>query len=94
MTSTSPYKSKLFNFLNRKSIRFNSRLTQAVRRLKITAEWGTQIAVYPLYMLVQSARIATRQLAASRVVKKREQHGGGNSSSTFQFAASAPLICD
>ncbi|AFY39602.1 hypothetical protein Lepto7376_3393 [[Leptolyngbya] sp. PCC 7376] len=73
MTSTSPYKSKLFNFLNRQSIQWNTRLAQAARRLKITVEWGSQIAVYPLYLLVQSSRVATRQFAASRSKKQKEQ---------------------
>ncbi|WP_139325008.1 hypothetical protein [[Limnothrix rosea] IAM M-220] len=72
MTSTSPYKSKLFNFLNRQSIQWNTRLSKAARRLKITVEWGAQIAVYPLYLLVQSSRVATRQLAAAR--SQQQQH--------------------
>lgn len=71
MSSTSPYKSKLFTFLNRQSIQWGNRLTQAARRLKITVEWGAQIAVYPLYLLVQSSRVATRQFAAAQAEKKR-----------------------
>lgn len=72
MSSTGPYKSKLFNFLNRQSIQWNTRLVQTARRLKITVEWGTQIAAYPLYLLVQSSRVASRQIAAS-VAKKQSQ---------------------
>jgi hypothetical protein len=72
MSSTSPYKSKLFNFLNRQSIGWNSRLVQAARRLKITLEWGAQIAVYPLYLLVQSGRVAARQLGAARSKQQTE----------------------
>ncbi|NJN74301.1 MAG: hypothetical protein HC799_16655 [Limnothrix sp. RL_2_0] len=72
MPSTGPYKSKLFNFLNRQSIQWNSRLVQTARRLKITVEWGTQIAAYPLYLLVQTSRVASRQIAAS-VAKKQSQ---------------------
>lgn len=66
MAATSPYKSKLFTFLNRQSIQWGSRLTEAARRLKITLEWGTQIALYPLYLLVQTSRVATRQFTASQ----------------------------
>lgn len=72
MSSTSPYKSKLFNFLNRQSIHWNSRLVQAARRLKISLEWGAQIAVYPLYLLVQSGRVAARQLGAVRSQRRTE----------------------
>lgn len=71
MTSTSPYKSKLFNFLNRRSIQFNTNLAKAARRFKITLEWGAQISVYPLYLLVQSSRVATRQFAAAKVKQQQ-----------------------
>ncbi|MGB2926695.1 MAG: hypothetical protein WBB82_15450 [Limnothrix sp.] len=73
MSSTSPYKSKLFNFLNRQSIRWNTSLSQTARRLKITVEWGTQVAAYPFYLLVQSARVATRQIAASKAKEDNKQ---------------------
>lgn len=73
MAATRPYKSKLFNFLNRQSIRWSDRLAQTARRLKITVEWGTQIAVYPLYLLVQASRVATRQLAAAQTQKQADQ---------------------
>lgn len=72
MSSAGPYKSKLFNFLNRQSIQWNTRLVQTARRLKITVEWGTQIAAYPLYLLVQTSRVATRQLVASMAKKQGE----------------------
>ncbi|MEB3225320.1 MAG: hypothetical protein VKJ86_05890 [Synechococcus sp.] len=71
MSAPGPYQSKLFNFLNRQSIHWSSRLTQAARRLKITVEWGTQIALYPLYMLVQTSRVAVRQMAAAQTERKQ-----------------------
>ncbi|WP_138073166.1 hypothetical protein [Picosynechococcus sp. PCC 11901] len=71
MSAPGPYQSKLFNFLNRQSIQWGSRLTQAARRLKITVEWGSQIALYPLYLLVQTSRVAVRQIAAAQTERKR-----------------------
>ncbi len=71
MSAPGPYQSKLFNFLNRQSIQWGNRLTQAARRLKITVEWGSQIAFYPLYLLVQTSRVAVRQIAATQTERKR-----------------------
>ncbi len=73
MSSTGPYKSKVFNFLNRQSLRWGDRLTQAGRRLKITLEWGVQIAAYPLYLLVQTTRVAGRQFAAQQQKKALQE---------------------
>ncbi|MBV5261783.1 hypothetical protein FLX56_25555 [Synechococcus moorigangaii CMS01] len=71
MSAPGPYQSKLFNFLNRQSIQWSNRLTQAARRLKITVEWGTQIALYPMYLLVQTSRVAVRQIAAAQAERQR-----------------------
>lgn len=57
-----PYKSKLFNFVNRQSLELRYRLGHIVRRLRVTAEWGTQILVYPFYLFVQASRTVRRQL--------------------------------
>ncbi|BAW96558.1 hypothetical protein NIES970_14910 [[Synechococcus] sp. NIES-970] len=73
MSTTGPYQSKLFNFLNRQSIQWGNRLTQAARRLKITVEWGAQISLYPLYMLVQTSRVAVRQIAAVQTGRQRQR---------------------
>ncbi|NES80934.1 MAG: hypothetical protein F6K10_05755 [Moorea sp. SIO2B7] len=58
---TSPYKSRLFNFLNRQFLHLNDRLGRSVRHLKVAAEWGVQIMIYPVYALVQTGRMAARQ---------------------------------
>ncbi|MGP0127890.1 MAG: hypothetical protein ACTMUB_01105 [cyanobacterium endosymbiont of Rhopalodia musculus] len=57
-----PYKSKLFNFVNRQSLELRDHLSRVVRHLRVTAEWGTQILVYPLYLFVQAGRTVRRQL--------------------------------
>ena len=58
---TGPYKSRLFNFLNRQFLQLNDRLGRSVRHLKVAAEWGVQILIYPVYALVQTGRMAARQ---------------------------------
>jgi hypothetical protein len=58
----SPYKSRLFNFLNRQSIRWQDRVGQAWRNAKVAAVWGVQVLLYPIYLLVQTARFGGYQL--------------------------------
>lgn len=60
--ATGPYKSKLLNFLNRQSIQAKERLEQAGRQLKVAVEWGVQVLIYPVYLMVQTGRMAGRQL--------------------------------
>ncbi|WP_267384157.1 hypothetical protein [Cyanobacterium sp. uoEpiScrs1] len=61
-SSGSPYKSKLFNFVNRHSLELRDNFGRVVRHLRVTAKWGTQILVFPLYLLVQAGRTVRRQL--------------------------------
>jgi hypothetical protein len=60
--ATGPYKSKLLNFLNRQSIQAKERLEQAGRHFKVAVEWGVQVLIYPVYLMVQTGRMAGRQL--------------------------------
>lgn len=60
--SPSPYKSRLFNFLNRQSLNLSDRLIMAARHLKVAAEWGVQILLYPVYLLLQTGRMAGQKL--------------------------------
>lgn len=57
-----PYKSKLFNFVNRQSLELRDSLVRVVRHLRVMYEWGTQILVYPLYLFVQASRTVRQQL--------------------------------
>ncbi len=63
--STSPYKSRIFNFLNQQTHRFAERCQQAARHFKIAAEWGIQAVVYSLQAIVQSVQQAGKQLQAT-----------------------------
>ncbi len=61
-SSSHPYKSRLFNFFNRHSLRLREQLGNTARHLKVAAEWGVQILIYPLYLLVQTGRLTGQQL--------------------------------
>jgi hypothetical protein len=63
MSSSTPYQSRLLNFLNRQAIRINDKLGKTIRYVKVATEWGVQILLYPVYLMVQSGRMAGRQLA-------------------------------
>lgn len=68
--ANSPYKSRLFGFLNRQSLQIKDRLERTGRQLKVALEWGVQILAYPVYMLVQTGRMAGRQL--EKTVERRQ----------------------
>jgi len=57
-----PYKSRLFNFLNRQSQQWRDRGGKAARYVQLGAVWGLQILAYPAYLLVQGSRWTGRQL--------------------------------
>jgi hypothetical protein len=51
--SSRPYKSRLFNFVNRRSLQFRDRIGETLRHLKVAAEWGAQLLISPLYWIFQ-----------------------------------------
>ncbi|HBL60469.1 MAG TPA: hypothetical protein DDZ80_19035, partial [Cyanobacteria bacterium UBA8803] len=57
-----PYRSRLFNLINRQSRRLIVKSGRATRHLKVAAIWGVQILLYPIYLLVQASLSASRQL--------------------------------
>ncbi|MGK7940087.1 MAG: hypothetical protein AB4062_08050 [Crocosphaera sp.] len=57
-----PYKSRLFNFVNRQSLRWGDRLLRSAQYLRVGVEWSVQILIYPLYMMVQAVRATGKQL--------------------------------
>ncbi|MFW6358134.1 MAG: hypothetical protein ACOC0N_02815, partial [Chroococcales cyanobacterium] len=65
--STSPFKSRLFNFINRQSISLKEQGARAMRRLQVAANWSVQILLYPVYLMVQGGRFVGRQLQTTVV---------------------------
>jgi hypothetical protein len=60
--SADPYKSRLFNLINRRFIRVKDSLGRVSRRGQNAIALAVQIVLYPLYLLVQSARMTANQL--------------------------------
>jgi hypothetical protein len=63
--SSGRYQSQLFNFLNRQTQKVADKTSLVLRHLKVTAIWGTQIVLYPVYALFQTTRLVGRQLGQS-----------------------------
>lgn len=90
-SSNNPYKSRLFNFLNRQTIRFQDKLGITTRHLRSTTEMGIQLLLYPFYLMVQSGRVARQQLE-SRVQSSLLLSGVKTSNSDSSITtASVPL---
>ncbi|MFM6063695.1 MAG: hypothetical protein ACKPAE_15035, partial [Microcystis panniformis] len=60
-----PYKSRLFNLINRRLIRLKDNLGHVSRRGQNAIALALQIAIYPVYLLVQSLRVTANQLGNS-----------------------------
>ena len=56
------YKSKLFNFIWLQSMQLKDLWQQKARQAKVSATWGLQVSMYPLYLLFQTTRLAGRTL--------------------------------
>jgi hypothetical protein len=68
--SSARYQSNLLNFLNRQGLRLRDRGNIWLRQLQLTMRWGGQIALYPIYALFQTGRLAARQLHQSFQTKR------------------------
>ncbi|MBD2042321.1 hypothetical protein [Microcoleus sp. FACHB-672] len=60
--SSGRYQSRFFNFLSQKSRRVAETCDHAVRQLKVATVWGTQVFLYPIYAIFQTARLTGKQL--------------------------------
>ncbi len=59
--SSGRYQSRLFNFVHQQSRRLTQNLRSASRHLQVSASWGAQLLLYPVYLLFQSKRSAGKQ---------------------------------
>ena len=90
-SSNNPYKSRLFNFLNRQTIRFQDKVGITARQLRSATEMGVQLMLYPFYLMVQSGRVARQQLE-SKVQSSLLLSGAKTSKSDSSITtASVPL---
>lgn len=60
--SNEPYKSRLLNFINRQTIRWQDKLGMTVRTLRSTTEMGIQLLLYPFYVMLQTGRTLRQRL--------------------------------
>lgn len=56
------YRSRLFNFLSQQTNRWGDKGERALRQIKVGAMWGTQILLYPVYLMFQAARLVGKQI--------------------------------
>lgn len=64
-SSSGVYKSRLFNFINRRSQQLMDQSKTVLRHLQVATIWGVQIALYPVYLLVQTTQTFVRQIQQS-----------------------------
>lgn len=62
---SSPYKSRIFNAINRTFLTLNDQSKINLNKVKIFATWGLQILLYPIYLGIQTARVAIDKLLNS-----------------------------
>ena len=77
-SSSRPYQSRLLQFLLGQSYRAKARLARSLRQVKLATGWGTQVVLYPVYALFQTARLASRQLqgeATAPIARTQERRG-------------------
>ncbi|PSB18536.1 hypothetical protein C7B65_14645 [Phormidesmis priestleyi ULC007] len=62
MSSSGRFQSHLFNFVSRQAQKIADQTKKAARHLKVATIWGTQILLYPVYVLFQSTRLIGQKL--------------------------------
>ncbi|MGB3494604.1 MAG: hypothetical protein WBA57_17890 [Elainellaceae cyanobacterium] len=62
MPSSGRYQSRVLSFLSQQSMQWRDRAAKAARQTRLAVTWGTQMALYPIYVLFQSTRLAGYQL--------------------------------
>jgi hypothetical protein len=63
--STKPYKSRLFNFLNRQYINLNSQISLRLRQIGYLISIGIKTLIYPLHLLTRNNKTVNHNLSSS-----------------------------
>ncbi|AFZ46673.1 hypothetical protein Cyast_0698 [Cyanobacterium stanieri PCC 7202] len=71
--SSSPYKSRLFNFFNRQYLKVNSSLGISVRQFTQTVNTGIATILYPFYVLLKNTKKITNIFSPSAESQKTTQ---------------------
>ncbi len=65
MSSSGRYQSWLLNTVRSQTRQLADRLALAARQTRLAVVWGTQVALYPVYLLFQGTRVVSRQIRQS-----------------------------
>lgn len=65
MSSPPPYKSRLFNFVNRNYIKFNSKVNVKIRELGYVMKGGLQTLILPFFWLWETTKKVSQSFVAS-----------------------------
>ncbi|NES64325.1 MAG: hypothetical protein F6K24_03135 [Okeania sp. SIO2D1] len=68
MTS-SPYKSKVLNFVSEKYRQILDRSDHTLSQIKFATTNTIQLLLYPIYVLLQTSRLAVKQLEKNKIIK-------------------------
>ncbi len=72
MSSSGRFQSHLFNFVSQQTRKLADQTKKAMRHLKVATIWGTQILLYPIYILVQSTRLIGQRIG--QTVRRSRLH--------------------
>ncbi len=90
-SSSGVYKSRLLNFINRRSQQLMDQSKTVLRHLQVTTIWGIQIALYPVYLLVQTTQTFVRQIQQSTTKNQTQLSESEISQSTLPPASDQPI---
>jgi len=90
-SSSGVYKSRLFNFINRRSQQLMDQSKTVLRHLQVTTIWGVQIALYPVYLLVQTTQTFVRQIQQSATKNQTQLSESEISTPTLPPAPDQPI---
>ncbi len=62
MSDHGPYQSRLLNLLVPQYRRLVEKGERAIRQMKVAVSWAAQVVIYPVYLLLQTTRLAFGQL--------------------------------
>jgi hypothetical protein len=77
MSSSGRYQSWLLNTVRSQARQLADRIALTARQARLAVVWGTQVALYPIYLLFQGTRVVSRQIrqsAQKTILKLQAKH--------------------
>lgn len=91
MTS-SPYKSKVLNFVSEKYRQILDRSDRALNKIKFATTSTVQLLLYPIYVLLQTSRLAVKQLDKNKKTEIPQITNKVNNETTENYQNTNQLI--